>query len=135
LICESTYGDRDHPPVAILDELAEAVAASIRRGGVMVVAAFAVGRAQQLIYLLKVLIQQGRIPALPIFLDSPMAIDATHIYSDHAADHGLDESQLSEPISALDGPELHLARSVAESKSINAVAGPAVIIASSGMMV
>src|SRR3569623_1857623 len=72
LICESTCGNLEHPPESVLDDLALVVNEAVKRGGVMVVAAFAVGRAQQLIYLLTVLIDQGRIPPFPIYLDSPM---------------------------------------------------------------
>ena len=134
LICESTYATREHPQVNLLDELCEAVTQSIRRGGVMLVPAFAVGRSQQLIYLLRVLIDQRRIPELPIFVDSPMAVDATNVYSAHSEDHDLSEGQLAGPDSVLDGRSVHLARTVNESKAINEVPGPAVIIASSGMM-
>ena len=77
LVCECTYGDRDHVDGDLLEELAKVVHRAIGRGGVLVMAAFAVGRAQQLIYLLEVLIAEGRIPELSIFLDSPMAADAT----------------------------------------------------------
>ena len=134
LVCESTYGDRDHPPEQILDQLCEVVKAGIRRGGVILMAAFAVGRSQQLIYLLRVLIEQNRIPELPIFLDSPMAADATNIYCEHSDQHDLSEGQLSGESCVLRGRNLHLARSASESKNINSVRGPAVIIASSGMM-
>lgn len=134
LICESTYGDRDHPPEAVLDAVREVVERSMRRGGVLLVASFAVGRAQQLIYLLQALIRQGKLPELPIYLDSPMAASATDIYRSYAADHDLSEALLTEPVSMLEGRNVHLARSSAESKRINAVRGPAVIIASSGMM-
>ncbi len=134
LICESTYGDRDHPTTPVLDELCEVVLAAVKRGGVLVVAAFAVGRSQQLIYLLRILMQQERIPVLPIYLDSPMAIDATAIYCQYGADHDLSEAELLGPDCALYGPNVHLTRTAAESKKINAVEGPAVIIASNGMM-
>ena len=134
LICESTYGDRDHGPQRVLDQLCDVVLTSIRRGGVMLVASFAVGRAQQLIYLLRVLIEQGRIPEIPIFLDSPMAASATGIFSKYAADHDLVESKFKGPGSVLDARNVRLARTVNESKRINDVMGPAVIIASSGMM-
>jgi metallo-beta-lactamase family protein len=134
LICESTYGDRDHPSIPILDALAEVVGRAVQRGGVMLVAAFAVGRAQQLIYLLQVLIQTGRIPDLPIYLDSPMAVDATEIYRRHPEDHDLTEGQLDAANPILDGPRVHLCRSTDESKALNRVDGPAVIISSSGMM-
>jgi metallo-beta-lactamase family protein len=135
LICESTYGNRDHPAESIFDQLAAVVDETIRRGGIMLVASFAVGRAQQLIYLLRVLTMQGRIPELPIFLDSPMAISATHIYTDHAADHDLSELQLAGSENVLSARSVHLARTEAESKRINSVRGPAVVIASSGMMI
>lgn len=135
LICESTYGNREHPPSSPLDQLEEVVLKAIHRGGVMVVASFAVGRAQQLIYLLQVLMRHKRIPKLPIFLDSPMATNATEIYADHFADHDLSEMEILSQENVLDGPNVHLARSVQESKRINDVQGPAVIIASSGMMI
>jgi len=133
LICESTYGNRNHPPGNVLDQLCDVTTAAIRRGGVMLVASFSVGRAQQLIYLLEVLIHQDRLPELPIYLDSPMAINATNIYAEHAGDHDLSEGQLAGD-GAFYGRSVHLARTTAESKRINDVDGPAVIISSSGMM-
>lgn len=135
LICESTYGNRDHPAENALDQLADVVLASIRRGGVMLIASFAVGRAQQLIYLIQALIQRGRIPEMPIFLDSPMSHLATKVYADHAADHDLSEVRLTGSNHMLDGRNVYLSHSVAESKRINDEQGPAVIISSSGMMV
>ena len=134
LVCESTYGDREHPPENALDQICEVVKDSIRRGGVVVVPAFAVGRAQQLIYLLRVLIHDNRLPELPIFLDSPMSIDATQIYQSHAAEHDLTEGRLKGRETVFSGRNIHLSRTSAESKRINEVAGPAVIISSSGMM-
>ncbi len=133
LICESTYGDRDHPPTDALEQLEETVLRSIKRGGVMLVASFSVGRAQQLIYLLQILMSEGRIPQMPVYLDSPMAVNATNIYRDHEDDHDLSEG-LEDSDSVLSGPEVHLVRSSDESRSINKVMGPAVIISSSGMM-
>jgi metallo-beta-lactamase family protein len=134
LICESTYGDRDHPPESILDALAEVVTRAAGRGGVMLFAAFAVGRAQQLIYLLQVLKSAGRIPDLPIHLDSPMACDATLIYRQHREDHDLSEGDLDPAHPALDGKSVRLCRTTNESKALNQTRGPAVIISSSGMM-
>ena len=96
LICESTYGDRDHPDARLLDALADVVNRSVQRGGVMLIASFAVGRAQQLIYLLQVLKRDDRIPDLPIYLDSPMACDATSIYREHREDHDLSEGELDD---------------------------------------
>jgi metallo-beta-lactamase family protein len=134
LICESTYGDRDHPDASILDALANVVNRAIQRGGVMLVASFAVGRAQQLIYLLQLLKRDDRIPDLPIYLDSPMACDATAIYRHHREDHDLSEGELDDANPVLAGPMVHLSRSADESKALNHVKGPAVIISSSGMM-
>jgi len=134
LICESTYGDRDHPDASILDAMEAVVHRTVERGGVMLIAAFAVGRAQQLIYLLQVLRSKGRIPHLPIYLDSPMACDATGIYRQHQEDHDLSEGELDPAHPVLDGPDVHLCRTTEESKALNHVRGPAVIISSSGMM-
>jgi metallo-beta-lactamase family protein len=135
LVCESTYGDREHAQTNVLDQVRQVVEESIRRGGVMLVPSFAVGRAQQLIYLLRVLMHDGRLPELPIYLDSPMAIDATNIYRSYRADHDLSEGDLSGTACVFRAPNVHLARTADESKRINEVDGPAVIISSSGMMV
>ena len=134
LICESTYGDRDHPPGNVLDALCDVMQAAVRRGGVMLMASFAVGRAQQLIYLLRQLIDAKRIPEMPIYLDSPMAVNATNLYCKYAAEGELAPTAMNGNDCAVHGPNVHLARSVDESKLINRVTGPAVIIASSGMM-
>jgi metallo-beta-lactamase family protein len=135
LICESTYGDRNHPPINVLDELCEVVKAGIARGGVLLVASFAVGRAQQLIFLLQMLIEQRRIPELPIFLDSPMAVSGMNLYRYYAQEHELSEA-LADKLQnyQFDLRHVQLARTVAESKQINSCKGPAVIISSSGMM-
>ncbi|TWT46727.1 MBL fold metallo-hydrolase RNA specificity domain-containing protein [Botrimarina hoheduenensis] len=141
LICESTYGNRDHPDKDLTEGLAEVIQRGIARGGVMLMASFAVGRAQQLIYLLQVLKCAGRIPDLPIYLDSPMSVDATKIYRQHCEEHDLVEAELcgtsgceigDRPVLA--GPAVHLCRSADESKALNHIEGPAIILSSSGMM-
>jgi metallo-beta-lactamase family protein len=119
---------------SILDALTEVVTRAAGRGGVMLVAAFAVGRAQQLIYLLQVLKSAGRIPNVPIYLDSPMACDATLIYRQHREDHDLSEGDLDPAHTVLDGKGMRLSRTADESKALNQVGGPAIIISSSGMM-
>ena len=134
LICESTYGNRDHPEIDIMASLEEVVNRAAKRGGVMLIASFAVGRAQQIIYLLQVLMNEGRIPDLAIYLDSPMSINATKIYRAHCPDHDLSEGQLTDCESVLNGPRVHFTRAVEESKALNHLKGPAIIIASSGMM-
>ncbi|MEO1496353.1 MAG: MBL fold metallo-hydrolase [Planctomycetota bacterium] len=141
LVCESTYGNRNHPDKDLSDGLCDVINRGIGRGGVMLMASFAVGRAQQLIYLLQVLKCEDRIPDLPIYLDSPMSVDATKIYREHNEDHDLSEADLcgndgctvgDRPVLA--GPAVHLCRSVDESKALNNVTGPAIIISSSGML-
>jgi metallo-beta-lactamase family protein len=134
LICESTYGNREHPTTPVLDELCNVVQAAIKRSGVMLFAAFAVGRSQQLIYLLRVLMDHKRIPELPIYLDSPMAINAGNIYARYLDEHDMSADQLLGMQQILNGKTVHLTRTVDESKQINTVSGPAVIIASNGMM-
>jgi metallo-beta-lactamase family protein len=135
LICESTYGDRNHTPVNVLDELCDAVTAAMARGGMMLVASFAVGRAQQLIFLLQVLMEQKRIPEIPIYLDSPMAVSGMNLYRYYAQEHDLSEALAAKIADyQFDLRHVHLARTVPESKQINSVRGPGVIISSSGMM-
>ncbi len=133
LICESTYGNRDHPETDLLGALEGVVNRSIERGGVMLMASFAIGRAQQLIYLLQLLKKEKRIPDLPIYLDSPMSCNATTIYKEHDDDHDLSEGELDDR-QVLGGPSVHLCRSADESKALNHLKGSAIIIASSGMM-
>jgi metallo-beta-lactamase family protein len=133
-ICESTYGDREHSDRSLLDALEEVIKRSVARGGAMVTAAFAVGRAQQLVYLMQILKSANRIPDIPIYLDSPMACDATAVYREHAEDHDLSDGELDPAHPALAGHNVFLASSTAESKAINAVHGPVMIISSSGMM-
>jgi metallo-beta-lactamase family protein len=118
----------------MLESLARVVNEAVRRGGVMLMASFAVGRAQQLVYLLEILIRQRRIPSMPIAIDSPMAVDATRIFCEHRDEHDLSEAQLTGPDCVLDGPNLVFAHTADESKRLNRIAGPAVIISSSGMM-
>lgn len=128
LVVESTYGDRRHPKPLPEVELAAIVNETAARGGVVVIPAFAVGRAQHLLYLMAQLIRQGSIPKLPIFLDSPMAIDATAIFRKHAAEHRLSRREVEEMCSAA-----HYATSTDDSKAIDASAGPMVVISASGM--
>jgi len=140
LICECTYGNRDHATGDVLDSLCQVVLESLDRGGVMLFPSFAVGRAQQLIFLLQSLLVARRIPEIPIYVDSPMALDATNIYmtfsdEQNFGSYGEALARLSETQRALHGRNVHLVRSRSDSKRLNSVTGPAVIISSSGMMV
>jgi metallo-beta-lactamase family protein len=133
LLVESTYGDRVHSPDAAGD-LARVVRESAARGGALLIPAFAVGRAQELIWMLRQLEDAGQIPVLPVFLDSPMAIDVTDIYCRHPEDHDLEMSLL---LDSKRGPlrtrRFEFARTPQESKAINARNGPIIVISASGM--
>jgi len=135
LLCESTYGDRDHPSGSITDELADVINRVAKRGGAVVIPAFAVGRTQLLMYYLRELEDQQRIPHLPVFVDSPMAINVTGLYANHTEDHDLEftKEQLEGNHDPLNMREVHMTRTVEESKKINDVVSPCIIISASGM--
>jgi metallo-beta-lactamase family protein len=134
LICESTYGDRDHEPGDAASLLAGVVNRVARRGGSMVIPAFAIGRTQTFMYYLRQLGDQQRIPRLPVYIDSPMALSATDLYVKYTDDHDLDFSRLETNGDPLNIHQFHLTRSVEESKGINNVKTPCVIISASGMV-
>ena len=134
LVCESTYGDRDHPASRPLEELERVTNEAIARGGLLLVASFAVGRAQQLVYLLRTLMASGRVPEVPVWVDSPMASEAMQIFSRHTGEHDFSEAKLAGVAEALASPFVRIAQTALESKGINAHDGPGVVIASSGMM-
>jgi len=134
LVCESTYGDRDHPPIRPLDDLEAATHEAIARGGMMLVASFAIGRCQQLVYLLRTLMAAGRIPEVPVWIDSPMAVDAMEVFRRHVAEHDFSEATMAGVAESLASPFVHMAKTANESKAINAHRGPGIVIASSGMM-
>jgi len=134
LVCESTYGDRDHPPIRPLDDLEAATKEALARGGMMLVASFAIGRCQQLVYLLRTLMAAGRLPEVPVWIDSPMAVDATEVFRRHVAEHDFSEAAMAGVAESLASPFVHMAKTAEESKAINAHRGPGIVIASSGMM-
>ena len=131
LLCESTYGDREHPTGSVLDELADVVTRTAKRGGSVVIPAFAVDRTQLLMYYLRVLEDQKRIPGLPVYVDSPMAINVTEMYVRHRADHDIRQSGNDD---ILNVKNVHLTRTVEDSKKINDVTTPCIIISASGMI-
>jgi metallo-beta-lactamase family protein len=128
LVVESTYGDRLHPPNRVLDRLAAIVTRASETGGVVLVPAFAVGRAQHLLHLLAELLAAERIPPLPIFLDSPMAIEATRIFHQHDGEHKLTDEQCTRML-AVARP----APTPEDSKAIDARSEPMIVISASGM--
>ena len=134
LVCESTYGDRNHPTSRPLDELEAATKQAFARGGLMLVASFAIGRCQQLVYLLRTLMAAGRIPEAPIWVDSPMAVEATEVFRRHVEEHDFTEARMEGVADALASPFVKMAKTAEESKAINEYDGPGIVIASSGMM-
>jgi metallo-beta-lactamase family protein len=129
LIVESTYGDRLHPQLDPLDELADAITRTIRRGGVVVVPAFAVGRTQALLCCIQRLKSAGRIPSrLPVYLNSPMATDVTALYQRFAAQLRVTPAECAAFCRAAT-----FVNSVEESKRLNALRLPMIIVAASGM--
>jgi metallo-beta-lactamase family protein len=135
LLCESTYGDREHEtgdPLQLLGDIVNRVA---KRGGSIVIPAFAVGRTQMFMYYLRQLEDLQRIPRLPVYVDSPMAVSATGLYLKYHEDHDVqfsrDEQGGGDPLNV---HEFHLTQSVEESKAINNLKTPCIIISASGMV-
>jgi metallo-beta-lactamase family protein len=95
LLVESTYGNRTHPTNAE-DELAKVINKVAAEKGCLIIPSFAVGRTQEIIYSIRVLENQGKIPAIPVHIDSPMAINTTDIYCAHSEEHDLDMKLLNE---------------------------------------
>ena len=129
VLIESTYGDRLHPKEDVLAELGPALKKLAKRGGVAVIPVFAVGRAQALLHAIHLLKQQGELPAaLPIFLDSPMAIHTTHLFEQHQGEHRLnthDTHALTRTATMINSPD--------ESRALANRHGPMVILSASGM--
>jgi metallo-beta-lactamase family protein len=135
LIMESTYGDRVHEPVQSVEaKLAEIVNRTYRRGGKMIVPAFAVGRAQQLVLMLHELINAKSIPAFPIFVDSPLAVNVTDVFREHPE---LFDEAATKFLAQHEDPfgfnRLTDVRDVNQSKALNDLHGPFMIISASGM--
>jgi metallo-beta-lactamase family protein len=118
LLCESTYGDREHGTASVPDELADVINRVAKRGGVVVIPSFAVGRTQTLMYYLRELDDARRIPKLPVYVDSPMAISVTDIYARHHEDHDLDFTKLEQQgdRDPLNLQGVHMTRAVEENQ-------------------
>jgi metallo-beta-lactamase family protein len=136
LLLESTYGDRLHPAGSPREELGRAVAETAGRRGVVLIPAFAVGRAQDVLYHLGSLQRDGRLAAdLPIYLDSPMAVSAVDLYCRSLSEHDLEMTELeNKGLCPIEGPSVQLVRDGLESKALNDRQGPMVIISASGML-
>ena len=133
VVMESTYGNRRHKGMKeSIDELAEAVKATLKRGGNVIMPAFAVGRTQDLLYILNELVREKRLPPADVFIDSPLANEATGVYLAHPEDFGAHTRKLAQVMKD-EGLRLHFTTSVEESQAINRIKSGAIILAGSGM--
>lgn len=136
LVIESTYGDRlhEHHGAEKIDELRKLVVDTTERGGRVIIPAFAVGRTQELLYYLNGLIETGRLPRIPVFVDSPMAVSATSLYRKHTECYDADARKLLEQNdSPFEFPGLEFVRATEDSKALNDLRKPCIIISASGM--
>lgn len=129
LICESTYGNRTHPEVDPEAELAAVINRTAARGGVIVIPAFAVGRAQAIMLQIARLQAKAMIPEIPVYLNSPMAIDATAIYRNHHDEHHVSDAECQAMFQVA-----QRVRTIEESKALNRRPGPFIVISASGML-
>jgi metallo-beta-lactamase family protein len=135
LVLESTYGNRAHSETNSAEDLKRVINESFSRGGVLVIPAFSVGRTQTLLYLIRQLEEAGSIPSLPVYVDSPMAIEALGIFKDHIYDFDLfARMQVIQGKKIFTTSQLHTCRSKNESIALNQVTSKAIIISASGMV-
>lgn len=129
LVCESTYGNRSHPEIDSEAELAPILKRTLARGGTVLIPSFAVGRAQGLMYHVARLMARGEIPRVPVYLNSPMAVDATEIYHRHHEEHRVSWDDCVGMFRIA-----QRVNSVEESKKLNTRHGPMIIVSASGML-
>lgn len=135
LVIESTYGNRLHPKKTIEEQLAEPLRRCFERGGVALFPAFAVGRSQLVTLILRRLMLKGAIPEVPVHIDSPMAVNATRVYSKYLDERNIDPDVYEDGRTEIFPDNVGLHRTVADSKRLNDMKGPRAIISSSGMIV
>ncbi|MDQ3517833.1 MAG: MBL fold metallo-hydrolase [Gemmatimonadota bacterium] len=134
VIMESTYGNRDHESVdGARERLARVIRETAAKGGRIMIPAFAVGRTQEIVYDLHVLARSGEIPAIPIFVDSPLAIDATTIFAQHPEVFDQSEDLIQRVEHLFHHGQVRYTRKPEESKALNQMNGPIIVIAASGM--
>lgn len=137
IICESTYGDRDHPPVHEVREefLRHVQRVCVQGKGRLLIPAFSIGKTQELLYTLNHLHNEGRLPRIPVFVDSPLSVNATGIYRKHSQLLQDDvRAELAADPDLFGFPEVEFVREAERSKQLNALERPCIIIAASGMM-
>jgi metallo-beta-lactamase family protein len=134
LVVESTYGGKRHPPTSPADALRDEIVRAAATGGALVVPSFAIGRTQEVLFTIRALEQAKAVPELPVYVDSPMAVDATPIYLAHREDQDEEMARLlAAGLEPLRPARVVFARSPEQSKAINAVKGPCVVLSASGM--
>jgi len=135
VVMEATYGDRVHEDAAAcLEKLAEVINATAQRGGKVIIPSFAINRTQEVMFYLDQLLDAKKIPPVPLYVDSPMAIDVTEIFDAYPDDFDAESKMiLKSERSLFHYPLLKMTKTPEESKAINGVKGPAVIVAGSGM--
>ncbi len=134
LVVESTYGGKSHPSDPPGDALRDEVLRAVKNRGALVIPSFAIGRTQEILFTLRALEQASTIPPIPVFVDSPMAVDATPIFLAHREDHDREMARmLAAGTEPLRPEKLTFTRSPEQSKAINRVRGPCIILSASGM--
>jgi metallo-beta-lactamase family protein len=134
LFVESTYGNRSHPATDPRALLVAEIRAGLDRGGVIIIPAFAIDRTQELLYMLHESMVEKDIPEVPIWLDSPMGIEATTVYTRAISEHDVEMRQyFSEQVNPIFPPSLGVTPTSSESRKLNGLDGPAIIISASGM--
>ena len=135
LVMESTYGNREHPKTDARPELAKAITDTVNRGGTVVIPAFAIERTQKLLFVLKELMESGQIPRVPVHTDSPMAIKAMDIFLKHTEEYSPETKALiGKWGSPMTWPNFYFDTTPDESKKINSMVYPMIIVSSSGMV-
>ncbi len=134
LLVESTYGDRLHAIDDYRARLAQIIESTAARGGTVLIPSFAIGRTQELLYVLRGMMEQGTLHTVPVHVDSPMAIDVTEIYRKHHEDDNLETAALErQGVRPFSPPDVHFDRTREESVALNNIRFPVIIISASGM--
>ncbi|HEX9724010.1 MAG TPA: MBL fold metallo-hydrolase [Vicinamibacteria bacterium] len=134
MVMESTYGDRRHDRVSLERQLSEPIRKTFDRRGTVLIPSFAVGRAQLVTLILRDLMDRGDLTEVPIHIDSPMAVDATRIYGHHLKDESLDDDLDDDGRKRLFPRQVQFHQTVEQSKALNELPGPRIIISASGML-
>jgi len=134
LVLESTYGDRLHEETSPQEKMAQIISATVKKGGSLIIPSFSIGRTQTMLYIIRQMEEDGRIPSLPVYADSPMAIEALAVFEKRVSEMDMElRMEVLEGRKVFRPSQLHICRTPSESKAINDVDTPAIIISASGM--